>query len=419
VWRPVLALATALFAAASIIPTVRDTEPTLDREISPYTVPFTGPISRLAGLDSPAEPTATLARSRTASPTRRPITDEPTLPPTTVATTETAAKSTTTTVAHTLLATTTTAISTTAPTPTTATASAVAPGELEGLLGGRMGFGGNVTGGAGGDICVVSSLADSGPGSLRECVEGGGTTWIRFGVSGEIRLGSELEVGSNKTIDGRDSSITIRGEVELSGVSNVVIHNIAITGSPEDAIQIKAGSSNVWLDHLSLSNSGDGLIDITQGSTNVTVSWTRFSNHDKVMLLGIDGDDSRPPQVTIHHCFFDGTGQRHPRLRFGKVHMFNNYLAGWIHYGVASSDGGQTLSEANIYQAGSDTRAVLTHMGDDAQEGTVRSVGDLTLNGAIINQRAPETVFTPPYGYNPEPASTTLATTIAATAGSN
>jgi pectate lyase len=291
------------------------------------------------------------------------------------------------------------------------------PGDVDGLLAGRLGFGGKVTGGAGGTVCVVSSLADSGAGSLRACAESAGPSWIRFGVSGEIRLGSEIEVASNKTIDGRDAKITVRGKLEMSGVNNVVIHNIRVTGSPEDAVQIKGGSSNIWLDHLDLSNSGDGLIDITQGSTNVTVSWTRFTNHDKVMLLGIDGDDARPPNVTIHHCFFDGTGQRHPRLRFGKVHMFNNYLRNWYHYGVASSDGGQTLSEANIYQAGSDPRAVLTHMADDANEGMVRSVGDLALNGAIITQRTPESVFTPPYGYQLQPATTTLADTIAANAG--
>ncbi|MGH8947094.1 MAG: pectate lyase family protein [Acidimicrobiia bacterium] len=293
------------------------------------------------------------------------------------------------------------------------------PRDIDGLLAGRLGFAGEVTGGAGGSICEVTSLENSGPGSLRECVQNPGPVWVRFSVSGEIRLGSELILGSDTTLDGRGANVTIRGELDLSGVDNVVIHNLAVTGSTEDAIQIKAASSNIWLDHLDLSDSEDGLIDITQGSTDVTVSWTRFSNHDKVMLIGIDGDHTQPANVTIHHCFFDHTGQRHPRLRFGQVHMFNNYLLAWIHYGVASSDGGQTLSEANIYQAGDDTRAVLTNMGGDPQEGTVRSAGDLALDGAVITQRGPDSVFTPPYAYQLEVATTTLADTIAAQAGTD
>lgn len=311
---------------------------------------------------------------------------------------------------------------TTTPPPSTTlttTAPTTVPGDIDGLLARRMGFGGKVTGGAGGVVCEVTSLEDSGPGSLRECVQNLGPVWVRFSVSGEIRLRSELELGSNMTLDGRGASITIIGELVLAGVDNVVVHNLKVTDSPEDAIQIREGSTNVWLDHLDLSDSVDGLVDITQGSTDVTVSWTRFSDHDKVMLLGIDGDHTQPASVTIHHCFFDGTGQRHPRLRFGKVHMFNNYLRNWYHYGVASSDGGQTLSEANIYEAGDDTRAVLTHMGGDAQEGAVRSVDDLALEGAVITQRAPESVFTPPYAYQLEAATTSLADTIATQAGTD
>jgi pectate lyase len=57
------------------------------------------------------------------------------------------------------------------------------------------------------------------------------------------------------------------------------------------------------------------------------------------MLIGADpthvGD--RCIRVTIHHCFFDGTRQRHPRLRFGKVHLYNNYTRNWGIYAVCAS----------------------------------------------------------------------------------
>ena len=57
------------------------------------------------------------------------------------------------------------------------------------------------------------------------------------------------------------------------------------------------------------------------------------------MLIGADPThvDDRCIRVTIHHCFFDGTRQRHPRLRFGKVHLYNNYTRNWGIYAVCAS----------------------------------------------------------------------------------
>jgi pectate lyase len=70
-----------------------------------------------------------------------------------------------------------------------------------------------------------------------------------------------------------------------------------------------------------------------------------FSKHDKTILIGADpshiGD--RCIRVTIHHCFFDGTRQRHPRVRYGKVHLYNNYTRNWGIYAVCASVESQVL----------------------------------------------------------------------------
>jgi pectate lyase len=70
-----------------------------------------------------------------------------------------------------------------------------------------------------------------------------------------------------------------------------------------------------------------------------------FGQHDKTMLIGADpthvGD--RCIRVTIHHCFFDGTRQRHPRVRFGKVHLYNNYTRNWGIYAVCASVESQVI----------------------------------------------------------------------------
>lgn len=71
-----------------------------------------------------------------------------------------------------------------------------------------------------------------------------------------------------------------------------------------------------------------------------------FAQHDKTMLIGADpshvGD--RCIRVTIHHCFFDGTRQRHPRVRFAQVHLYNNYTRNWGIYAVCASVESQVLT---------------------------------------------------------------------------
>src|SRR5688572_5599981 len=69
----------------------------------------------------------------------------------------------------------------------------------EGLINNVVGFGRNTTGGAGGTLCRVTNLNNSGTGSLRACAEATGPQWIVFDVSGTITLSSEIYIKSNKT----------------------------------------------------------------------------------------------------------------------------------------------------------------------------------------------------------------------------
>jgi len=77
----------------------------------------------------------------------------------------------------------------------------------------------------------------------------------------------------------------------------------------------------------------DGLVDITNAATKITLSYNIFKDHDKTNLLG--GSDKPKAEigygpgaidVTFHHNIWDNTGQRMPRLRFGRVHSYNNYF---------------------------------------------------------------------------------------------
>ncbi|KAF3327321.1 putative pectate lyase 4 [Carex littledalei] len=264
---------------------------------------------------------------------------------------------------------------------------------LRGLAGQAEGFGQQAIGGLHGDVYHVTTLNDDGPGSLRDGCRKPDPLWIVFDISGTINLLSGLRVSSYKTIDGRGQRIKLTGKgLLLRECEHVIVCNLAIEagrGHDVDAIQIKPNSKHIWIDRCSLSYFEDGLIDISRGSTDITISRCYFSNHNKTMLIGARSCDiiDRSIRVTVHHCFFDGTRQRHPRVRFGKVHLYNNYTRNWGIYAVCASVESQIVSQSNIYEAG-DKKLVFMHLIEQAPDkdvgtcGSVKSEGDLFLNDA-------------------------------------
>ncbi|GJM97119.1 hypothetical protein PR202_ga14021 [Eleusine coracana subsp. coracana] len=273
-----------------------------------------------------------------------------------------------------------------------------ADSSLRALAGRAEGFGRNAIGGLHGAVYHVTSLEDDGHGSLREACRKEEPLRIVFEVSGTIHLHSYLRVKSYKTIDGRGQRVVLTGKgLQLKECHHVIVCNLLFEGGrghDVDGIQIKPNSTNIWIDRCTLADYDDGLIDITRQSTDITVSRCHFLRHDKTMLIGADpthvGD--RCIRVTIHHCFFDGTRQRHPRLRFGKVHLYNNYTRGWGIYAVCASVEAQIVSQCNIYEASEGPQRKTTVFKyipekaadrDDVVAGCVRSEGDAFLNGAL------------------------------------
>jgi pectate lyase len=180
-----------------------------------------------------------------------------------------------------------------------------------------------------------------------------------------------IRIGSNTTIVGLGRDATIRGAwFDIRGTSgiansrsNIIVRNLTFRdtfdcfpawaptdgalgswNSQYDSISLR-DTNNVWIDHNTFEDRDtadstlplhfgvlfqvhDGLVDITNASDLVTVSWNRFRNHDKMMLIGSsDGAtaDRGKLRVTLHHNLFDGIGQRAPRVRFGQVHVYNNF----------------------------------------------------------------------------------------------
>ena len=75
----------------------------------------------------------------------------------------------------------------------------------------------------------------------------------------------------------------------------------------------------------------DGHVDVTLLATKVTVSNNHFMRHDKGNLLGgsdvanlVPGYGPGKIDVTFHGNYYQNMIQRMPRVRFGRVHVYNN-----------------------------------------------------------------------------------------------
>lgn len=295
----------------------------------------------------------------------------------------------------------------------------------EAILNELVGYGQGTTGGAGGPIVEVTTLADSGPGSLREAVATPGPAWIRFRVNGTIALQSHIQITSNKTIDGRGADITIsnRGLMVQNNTSNVILMYLKLRDSSDDIIRFYNGGDRMWVHHCDLSNGADGAFDATEKVTGVTISYTHIFNHDKAMLVGAGSNDGDGQSMrwTGHHNWYENVVQRLPFIRMGRAHSFNNLIM-W-RSGTAMSvrvAPGQMLVENNIFMPQTNVGHKLVSTGDGS---IVKLVGNLErpLNGDQIEymEVSPERVFNPSddYTYTAETANDALIAKIRQQAG--
>ena len=234
--------------------------------------------------------------------------------------------------------------------------------DIAALLAQRQGYGAQATGGLGGHFVMVTSDQDAGPGTLRAALTGSkGPVWIRFARDMDIVLRSQLRVPSNVTIDGRGRRVILIDDgLGVYGKKNVILTHLTIDGRLRrltQAVNVANGSRDVWVNHLDLSRFSDRLLNVKNGATDVTVSWNKFHDSNKVMLLNnITSPDlfknyerDAVARVTLHHNYFVNTVQRNPRAQFGTFHLFNNLVENWNLYGMSFSLEARVLLEGNIF----------------------------------------------------------------------
>lgn len=225
---------------------------------------------------------------------------------------------------------------------------------------------GGTTGGAGGPVTTVTTLA--GLEAFAKSCENNTSPKILM-ISGKISSASTTTVtikhGANVSIYGSGNF----GELENIGLviwdyKNVIIRNMKIheVFYPNDALSIDE-CENVWIDHnefYSKIGAGigvdtyDGLLDIKNGSRYVTVSWNYLHHHMKCSLIGHTDNTGNQTidsqmRITYHHNWFSNTDGRNPSIRFGAIHLFNNFFEDLTDYGIAARDGAHAKIENSIY----------------------------------------------------------------------
>lgn len=249
---------------------------------------------------------------------------------------------------------------------------------------GAGGFGRLARGGDGGAIIPVTNLADSGPGSLRACIDAEGPRVCVFRIGGVIRFTTAPPIIRNpyitiagQTAPGGGILLTHAGGPEgftplvVKNTHDVIIRHVRVrtdlrgeeTGS-NDAFTIE-GSHNVILDHVSGSWAIDELIGNQAQNDNVTISSSIFAEgippHDKCALLG--SDPTGPQRISFLGNLCAHSGDRNPDVNFTPgscIEIVNNvfYNAGSQFAEVWESYGGTPVSlVGNVFRPGPNTAA--------------------------------------------------------------
>jgi pectate lyase len=267
----------------------------------------------------------------------------------------------------------------------------------------------------------------------------------------QSRRGRVALPGNTTLVGIGSTSGFIHAHLVVANVSQVIIRNLNLRNPCDvepkwdpadgddgnwnaefDSISI-VGAQHVWVDHNSFTDAPmtddtlpvvngkpkqchDGALDIREASDFVTVSYNHFALHAKNMLIGASDNapgDAGHLRITISNNLFEYIAGRSPRVRFGQVHLFNNYHVGdrkhpaYRHgYSVGVAKAARIISHANAFEIAG-ARSCLDAVrpfasGPDA--GSFADTGSL-LNGAPLAPCGTDSPgWTIPYPFTPLPA---------------
>jgi pectate lyase len=267
-----------------------------------------------------------------------------------------------------------------------------------------------------------------------------------------------INLKSNTTLigDGANAGFT-NAYITLSNVSQIIIRNLKLINpcdvtpvydatdgsggnynSQFDAISLK-NTDHVWIDHNSFTDAPvtddtlpvdttvnrlkqchDGALDITDASDYVTVSYNNFSLHNKNNLIGSSDSaagDTGHLRVTFSYNVFSNITQRAPRVRYGQVHLFNNYYVGsQTHpvypndYSIGAGYASQIISNNNVFEmtfsGAAACNKIIVNPNSSAVAGKFKDTGSI-LNGAALSgcSLSNAVTWSVPYAFTPRASS--------------
>lgn len=227
-------------------------------------------------------------------------------------------------------------------------------------------------GGRGGRVIVVTSLADSGPGSLRDACETVGPRIVVFNVAGIIRLQDKLSIrapyltlagntapgdgvciaGATVEIDTHD--IVIRHMRFRRGETDVTDRNDSLGGNPVGNIMIDHVSASWGLDenmslYRHMHTPGGGGRPLKLPTVNITIQNSIFSEglntYHHAFGSTIGGLNS-----TFHHNLWANNSGRNPSVgMYGDFTFANNVIFNWVHRTIDGGDHRSSYTILNNY----------------------------------------------------------------------
>lgn len=252
---------------------------------------------------------------------------------------------------------------------------------------GASGGGMFATGGRGGSVYYVTSLADDkSEGTLRWAIGKTGPRTILFKVSGIISLASELKINKGDvTIAGQSApgdGICIKGYPFVINADNVIVRYLRFRMGDVNAIQDDAlkgnNTKNVIIDHCSVSWSTDECASF-YGNEDFTMQYCIISEslRNSVHKKGVHGYGGiwGGKNASFHHNLIANHDSRNPRfnglkragLKYNssideeRVDFRNNVISNWGSHSSYGGESGLYNIVGNYYKAGPVTRKQLAN----------------------------------------------------------